>query len=570
MSQRWINECVDRTGPCQVTVEPHNSDVCPSIQYGSDYQDKANATAGEGHTRMCQPAENSGGAFLPTRLLDLFSVPAHTPGCISLVESIHLEKGLRYAALSYCWGNVKPTVMTTKVNLHSHQQSIKFSALPQCLQDAVTVARSLEIRYLWIDALCIIQDDGNDWAIESATMWQLFQNAYITIAAAASESFDEGFLTRGPFETFDVNFMSALSPQAVGKFKLFTDSDSDGWQRLDPELIHTLSDELEFCKWNTRGWVLQEQEASKRLLVFGNHMLHFKCDHCQRSENSHDMVHDANPLEAWRGSWTKSLHGYTKRRFTFLQDRLPAISGLSKQIQQNSIMRGEGPAQYLAGIWYCSERREPQEGWQHQLLWRTDKLGQSFQEMLEGLKCADPRTYTAPSWSWASRRGGVIWNRSRDYYSKLSVCPSRFEAKIEDHQMNFTGPDPTGRVGPGSYLKLSGLLHQDPLDLSAFTILEDLGGILLTIDKEESDLSIRPDWKHSPTDEEDHLFECDFRLFVLWRCRWEGVKHCVILHGLLLFRDSESGFYFRVGTFKIYDCAGQSYERWERQSIYIL
>ncbi|KAG6365413.1 hypothetical protein INS49_007024 [Diaporthe citri] len=248
MSQRWINECLDRTGPCQEgTMEPYDSDVCPSKQYDSDYQDEANATAGEGRTQMCQPAEHSGGAFLPTRLLDLFPVPAHTPGCISLVESIHLEKGLRYAALSYCWGNVKPTILTTKANLDSHQQSIKFSVLPQCLRDAVTVARSLEIRSLWIDALCIIQGDGDDWARESATMWQLFQNAYVTIAAAASESFDEGFLARRPFESFDVNFMSALNPQAVGTFTLSTIPDPDGWQVLNPQYINRLSGDLRTC-----------------------------------------------------------------------------------------------------------------------------------------------------------------------------------------------------------------------------------------------------------------------------------------------------------------------------------
>lgn len=577
MSQRWINECVDKTGPCRPchwdrTIEPNDSSSSSGDDsdvwlreddyYDSDCQDEANATAAEGRTQMCQSTENADGTFLPSRLLDLFPVPAHTAGCIRLVESIHLEKGVRYAALSYCWGDVKPTILTTKANLDSQQQNIEFSALPQCLRDAVTVARSLEIGYLWIDALCIIQDDGDDWARESATMWQLFQNAHVTIAAAASESFDEGFLTRRPFEAFGMNFMSALNPQAVGKFALTTIPNLVRFGHK-PYSRETPEGNLWNCKWDTRGWVWQEQQLSKRLLVFGKRMIHFKCDHRTRIEiEDHEPFANPPPGEACRGSWTELLQDYTPKHFTFLQDKLAAISGLAKQIDQNSIMRGEGPAQYLAGIWYCSQRRKPQKGWQHQLLWRLECPSQSFQQMLERLKCTDPRTYTAPSWSWASREEGASWDGSTLY--KFSVCPSRFEAKIEDHQMNLTGPDPTGRVGPGSYLKLSGLLQPDPLDLSAFEWYE-----YVFIKRAEGYPTVRPDWNHSTTDREDILPECDLRLFGLWRNRWTSQREDPgDLIGLLLLRDSESGHYLRVGSFKIGE--EQSLQRWERHSIYIL
>lgn len=563
MSQRWINECVDRTSSCQETIESDDSDLWISEGYDTDCQDEANATAGEGRTHVSRSAEHSSGTFLPTRLLDLSPVPAHTTGCIRLVDSIYLEKSVRYAALSYCWGDVKPAIITTKANLDSHRQDIELSALPQCLRDAVTVARGLETRYLWIDALCIIQGDGDDWARESATMCQLFQNAYVTIAAASSESFDEGFLTRRPFEAFDMNISSALNPQAMGKFVLSTISELDGWKR---KVRYQLPADLRTCKWDTRGWVWQEQQLSKRLLVFGKQMLHFKCDHGMRSEASHDMRNPSRLSEACRGSWTQCLRDYTPKHFTFLQDKLPAVSGLAKQIDQNSTMRGEGPAQYLAGIWYCSERRKPGKGWQHQLFWRLESPSQSFQEMLERLKSNDPRTYTAPSWSWASRGEGASWD-SPYLQKRISVCPSRFEAKIEDHQMNLTGPDPTGRVGPGSYLKLSGLLHPDPLDLSAFE--KDGFAFMWTLSDQTSFLFINPDWNHSPTDQEDPLFECDIRLFGLWRSQWEDSEYSDRFRGLLLLRDCESGLYLRVGSFEM-GGKGQDYERWERQSIYIL
>lgn len=573
MSQRWINECVHRTGLCQETIEHYDpastseddSDAWPTegYEYDSDYEDEINANAGEERTQMSQSAEHTGGTFLPTRLLDLFPVPAHTAGCIRLVESIHLERGIRYAALSYCWGDVEPTVRTTQANLDRHQQNIMFSVLPQCLRDAVTVACGLEIRYLWIDALCIIQDNGDDWARESATMWQLFHNAYVTIAAAASESFDEGFLTRRP-ETFDMNISSALNPQAVGKFELSTISNLERWNMRD----HQLPADLQACKWDTRGWVWQEQKLSKRLLVFGKQMIHFKCDHCMRSENGNDVHYAERPGEGSRRSWTHWLNDYTPKHFTFLQDKLPAVSGLSKQIDQNSIMRGEGPAQYLAGIWYCSERRKPQKGWQHQLFWRLDTSGQSFQEMLEQLTCTDPRNYTAPSWSWASRREQSSWYAPDVYRNEIGVCPSRYEAKMEDHQMNLTGPDPTGRVGPGSYLKLSGILRQDPLDLSACARVNS--GFEWKISQTPASLNISLDWNHSPTDQEYLLLGYNIRLFGLWRIRRE---HNDMLRGLVLLRYSESGLYVRVGAFwsdSFYSDGKETYRPWKRQSIYIL
>lgn len=597
MSQTWITECVERTGLCRdetieacdlVSSSEDDSEAWSTEEWDSDCEVEANANTGKVRNEMSQSVENRSSPFLPTRVLDLFPVPAHTPDGIRLMESVCLEKEVRYAALSYCWGNVKPTVLTTRANLESHQQNIKLSALPQCLRDAVTVARGLEIRYLWIDALCIIQGDSDDWARESATMCQLFQNAYITIAAATSESFDQGFLSRLPFEAFDIDFFSTLNPQAVGKITLATIPDPDEWEKL----YYKLDLYVGGSKWNTRGWVWQEQRLSKRLLIFGERMIHFKCDHHVRSENGDNVPSDP-PSQGHRGTWTKWLEDYTPKHFTFLQDKLPAISGLAKQVDQNSIMRGEGPAQYLAGIWYCSERRRPQKGssWQRQLFWSLKAPGQSFQEMLEQFKCTDLRTYTAPSWSWASRQEGVWWNTFYFHRGYTNVCPSLFEAKIEDHQMNLIGPDPTGRVGPGSYLKLSGLLYRDPLNLSELDGQDGSEGFMKWHIYRRYDLKLyfNLDWNHSPTHQEGFLFECDIRLFCLWRHREfhtaptkAATSHYDNFIGLLLLRDSVSGVYFRVGTFVVdastwgsgsktrdrIDWANP--ERWKRQCVYIL
>jgi len=64
--------------------------------------------------------------------------------------------------LSYCWGK-DGHVVTTKKDLTQHMQAIDLQSLPTTLRDAVPITRLLGFRYLWIEALCIAQDDDEDW-----------------------------------------------------------------------------------------------------------------------------------------------------------------------------------------------------------------------------------------------------------------------------------------------------------------------------------------------------------------------------------------------------------------------
>lgn len=85
-----------------------------------------------------------------------------------LIETEPGDKG-QYATLSYCWGLSLPFTTTTE-SLQQHCQAIVFNQLPCTLQDAVMLARYLGFMYIWIDCLCIVQDDRKDWQRESAKM----------------------------------------------------------------------------------------------------------------------------------------------------------------------------------------------------------------------------------------------------------------------------------------------------------------------------------------------------------------------------------------------------------------
>jgi len=91
-----------------------------------------------------------------------------------------------YVCLSHCWGSVQP-LKTTLSNAHHHFKSIPWAAIPRLFQDALLVTERLGVGYVWIDSLCIIQDDVADRVRESKTMSDVYENAHVTISATSAQ-----------------------------------------------------------------------------------------------------------------------------------------------------------------------------------------------------------------------------------------------------------------------------------------------------------------------------------------------------------------------------------------------
>lgn len=126
----------------------------------------------------------------PTYVLDVL----HEGGRSSCVRLIAVrDKHLQYAVLSYCWGGTQPSV-TNKANVGAYFDSIDVISLPKTLQDANWVTRQLNLRYLWVDSLCIIQDDQDTKAHEIGNMYHTYSNAYIAISVDCGPHYDDGFL----------------------------------------------------------------------------------------------------------------------------------------------------------------------------------------------------------------------------------------------------------------------------------------------------------------------------------------------------------------------------------------
>ncbi|VUC33508.1 unnamed protein product [Clonostachys rosea] len=347
----------------------------------------------------CRSTRNSP----PSRLLD---VGTASNTSIQLVDTETMLK-VEYTALSYCWGD-SVTLKTTVANLERIKSGTPLKELPQTYVDAVLLTRSLGIRYLWIDALCIVQDWVDDWVKESANMSNIYGHAVLVLAASSSESAKRGFLSRESTKdtrdhrTYSRQFGSDR-PVIVKARRLLEVGVHWTWRESRPE--HTPREPLAL-----RGWTLQEQLLSTRYLSFSLGELQWSCQElttCEcRSKLNHRRQFGKTPLsqisehrDAFR-FWNKMIENYSTRRLTKQSDTLPAISGVAEKIQRIT------GSPYVAGLWANNIYLD--------LLWRLNPSS------------TEPQVseYIAPSFSWASIRGEI------DYYcyrnGKVPYSPACF------------------------------------------------------------------------------------------------------------------------------------------------
>lgn len=205
---------------------------------------------------------------LPTRVLDLGNpewpkdpslVSQYLTSDIRLCEPTESSRE-RYFCLSHCWGHTSSMLKTTRSNHKERCQSICWSILPTTFQDSVIFTRKLRIRYLWIDSLCIIQDDKEDWAREAAKMCSVYEGAFLTLCATTASDCNNGLF---------VNSASNELSDPRSKRIETTPWEVSARRKLDHSIIAS-------NKWVAgkslllkRGWVYQERLLSKRVLHFG-------------------------------------------------------------------------------------------------------------------------------------------------------------------------------------------------------------------------------------------------------------------------------------------------------------
>lgn len=354
----------------------------------------------------------SGQPWFPTRLLHLGSGVQHT----RLVVTKDNPPSGPYITLSHRWGSQSYTKLKSST-FTQLQRAVDIPSLPQVFQDAIVVAHRLGVHFIWIDSLCIMQDedDRSDWDIESQTMDKVYYYSFLNISATKSLDGSESLFQTN---SWDCDPFFEMDLFVDGALQRYTVVDGDVWTH-----------EIDGAPLNQRGWVFQERFLARRVLHFGEFQMGWECNELSALEMfpgglprttalpfvGKNSLHKAISTllkqsapsvdRSFISTWNNIVTAYSQCRLTFNEDKLRAIAGIAKSIMGNTTDR------YGAGMWESTIL--------YSLPWYRPQTDRNALPMT--------RTPRAPSWSWASVDGKVefppMFEGIRECFAVLQFFP---------------------------------------------------------------------------------------------------------------------------------------------------
>jgi hypothetical protein len=305
-----------------------------------------------------------------------------------------------YAALSYCWGGER-TFKTSEHTEEKFKKNIPLDELPQTLKDAFSLTKKIELDYLWVDAICIIQGNQAEWEQESRKMGRIYSNAKIVLSPTSSAHVNEGIFIPRPTPSLSEDIEAENGSMCARRninHEIITScrTKSDKWWETNINKSFPVL---------SRGWCFLERLLATRIVHFTPTELVWECQNTRKCEcrvvesNLYPALNSMSSAlrlclteqmdeRGMRQMWREIVRSYSVRKLTKIEDKLPALSGIA------ALLKGKSGDMYAAGLW---RRSLPFD-----LLWRCDQSG--------ALKSRKERV---PSWSWISVDGAVKWPASQ-------------------------------------------------------------------------------------------------------------------------------------------------------------
>lgn len=345
---------------------------------------------------------------------------------------------------------------------------IPYEALPKTIQHAIIITRDLDVSYLWVDSLCIVQDSTEDRERECAAMGKTYSGSYCNIAATGAQDKEEGCI----FERNPAAILSTgieLSPPVLlnpngdpiqspylanmpsGSYSIMYDEDVWTQDIIDSPLLQ-------------RAWVVQERLMAPRNLHFGKRQLAFECGEwiacetfpvgypekyvlSERYWKEHCSLRAAFPkgrlesytVDTMRCAWALLLDVFAKGQLSKSENKLAAIFGIAVDMGKYV------GSPYVAGLWT--------DLLLEQLLWLVEASAKDLK--------ARTLIYQAPTWSWAA-----VNNPMKGFFALGTRKPmfcfliSRVAVEAETYDMVINQGQPRLRLG-GKMLEAL-LMNNDP------------------------------------------------------------------------------------------------------------
>lgn len=358
------------------------------------------------------------GEFTPTRLISTAADQAR----LCEGEDISRRNVPEYATLSHCWGNYAFHTLQSN-SLESFKNRIPQEALSQTVSDSIKIARDLGFSYIWIDTLCILQDDDRDWMRESSLMSSVYGGSSLNIAASGAVDGNSGcFLQQS--RTWGC-MVKANVREKPNRFRC-----------VPLAMYHDPPTQSPLAK---RGWALQERLLPPRSLHFTATQLVWECHTKVACESFPEEFPNSLIQTMWKKRpvtyllWPFIVETYSLCNLSYSKDKLVAISGLARIIQDQT---GD---EYVAGMW--------RKNLEFQLCWVSSGEGRRIVP------------YEAPTWSWASLEHGEIFcdDLGNEEPTEKAFTPW---ISISDIRLQRLGHDPLGQLAMANLcISCSYLLH---------------------------------------------------------------------------------------------------------------
>ena len=477
---------------------------------------------------------------LPSRVIDVGADP--TGLTVSLVSGE--DRADFYAALSYCWGDSQ-CGLTTSQNLKQRWTSIDTQLLSSSVRDAIWVTKQLGLSYLWVDAICIMQDSLEDKVHELKAMAAIYQQAHLTIIAASSKSASHGFLDDRqtpmfPKHTFPFWTKDKRLTCIRGRRGEINESADPGMEPLE-----------------RRAWAFQENILSSRRLLFNERAMQYECrQHRVSLRRSHSKIPAHQPVRVFaspesimvlpghtemaktlvssrktrhhftslsgiaiRQTWQAILKEYTGRSLKFRDDVFSALAAIAEEFQPHVgqiYLAGlwDGPMLPALLLWMARLSHQPEAGWE-----------------VEDL---------APSWSWASVGYSI------NYWPKLRDKPITWQAQLNCVRVQPRYESlPYGPVNFG-YMRLRAKIRRAHYERSSYSHA-------MSWYPPGPRGSKRSEWSwvlQSSASIDPRYREQDRDVLCLALCRTDADRgEDTRIHGLIVVETEQQGIYRRVGMF---------------------
>ena len=380
----------------------------PPLRFGQIIeQQRINVSIGAMWLRECEQqhgtkcSEHSWSVVMPKpsflRLVDVLD---------NCIVEIAEPNDCRYIALSYVWGGAQYLQLRryNKVELMGKNGlSLYLWAIPQTILDAMTVVRGIDQRYLWVDSLCILQDDDDPEKLEQINnMDQIYGSAILTIVAADATNANHGLEGVREGSRSVMQLAEELRP---------------GFHIMAPTVV---PQRLDQSPWNMRAWTMQERLLSRRLLIFTGGQVIWYCRGRVMFEDmtAEDKGKEYTPLKwlalkpQYLGLNTRS--GYVDGSIEVTREKVTRIvrsgtfneySRLVEEYSHRQITYTRDVLNALAGLLHIFElcfkypvrKGLPEILLDVAILWRPS-------EQLLSRACKE-----LPSWSWAGWIGRVAY-----------------------------------------------------------------------------------------------------------------------------------------------------------------